>query len=153
MATKRTIWTQRVLDECGDEWRPLEDVISIALLTVPPGKALRKYEGRSDRRQGIKPLTEDEKIRSGARFFVVNSVRNLTNSRQIETTVINGVKMVRYVPGADAARSAAIHEAGVCPHCLRPYDMPEEVVPPFLDPIRAGAKVIFPPQFNQRRFG
>lgn len=158
MAPKRSIWTQRVFEECTDDWRPVEEVIAAAVPTVPPGKALRQYEGRDSRRLGKKLLTEDEKIYSGARHYVVNSIRTLTHSGQLEVkafAVGDGVvDMVHRVPSS--ATVTVVVPPNACPTCHRPYDQPggEVVASPFV-PREYGqlAKVIFPPQFNQRRFG
>lgn len=144
---KRTITTQKVLDECGDEWRPLEDVVAAAVPTVPPGKALRFYETRS-KSTGIRVLTEDEKIYSGARHFAMTAVRTLGNSNTLETAVIDGVQVVR------RRNRQALKNAGVCPECLRAYDLPEAVAnDPLVYREETMGKVIFPSQFNQRRFG
>lgn len=145
---KRSITTQKVLDECvkGEGiWAPLEAVVQAALPTVPPGKALRHFESKTKRT--TKPeWTEDQKIRSGQRHFVMAAIRTLTASRQIEVQTTPEGQMIRI-----AVDKPAIVPLDTCPHCLRPYDQPEEAMPPFSQANRA--KVIFPPQFNQRRFG
>lgn len=144
---KRSITTQKVLDACRDEWQPLEGVVAAALPTVPPGKALRHFEAKTKRT--TKPeWTEDEKIYSGQRHFAMVAVRTLTNSNQIETrTTPDGEVLVRLTP----ARPAFV-PLDTCPHCLRPYDRPEEVVPPF-GTSGTPTVVIYPQQFNRRRFG
>jgi hypothetical protein len=149
---KRSITSQRILDESSDDWRPLEEVMAAVIPTVPPGKALRQYES-STKNTGIRPLTEDEKIRSGQRYLAWRSLRSLINSGKVEVRPSpSGDKMVRRT----SIRPAQI-PLDTCPHCLRPYDQAGEVVPPFskceAEEMTSGAKVIFPPRWNQRRFG
>lgn len=142
---KRSITTQKVLDETSDEWRPLEEVVAAAVPTVPPGKALRFFETRS-KSKGVRTFTEDEKIYSGARHYAMTAVRTLSNSNTVETAIIDGVQVVR------RRNRQALKNAGVCPECLRAYDTPEAVVDPFVQREDL-AKVIFPSQWNKRRFG
>lgn len=144
---RRSITTQKVLDETTAEWRPLEEVVGAAIPTVPPGKALRKYEGRPGGRKGVRLLTEDEKIRSGARHFAMVAVRTLSHSNTIETAMIDGVHMIR------RRNKQQLKDVGVCPECHRPYDPPEVEPSPFATMRERRGTVIFPPQFNKRRFG
>jgi hypothetical protein len=98
----------RLLDD--DEWHPFEDIVNRLASTVPPGKALRRYDQREEyRRQHYgkervhAELTEGEKIASGQRTLAVVAVHSL-RKRYVE---LNEERtQIRRRPGVSSGESS-----------------------------------------------
>lgn len=96
----------RLLEDGG--WHSYEAVAEQLSAVIAPGKALRRYEERRQRRardykSGRKmiELPEEEKIASGRRL-VGNSTFNSMKNKMIDVEWRNGVRMVRRRPENDS---------------------------------------------------
>lgn len=90
--------TLKLLDDL--QWHGYEAVVQQVALTVPPGKALRKYNQVRDgmaRRYGPRQsaeLSEDDKIASGQRNYAVSAMNSL-KERHLEFQGEGSEKQVR----------------------------------------------------------
>lgn len=118
--------TRRLLDTLSSEWQELEDVFDGLIPTVPPGKALRKYETLRARQKptGVyqkSELTDEEKIRSGARAILNDSVATLKTGEYVDIEGTGKHRRVRV--------RAAVQPGEACPTCghvqePRPFSEP-----------------------------
>ncbi len=93
MPARSTVLSGRLIDKLSfNEWIRLDDLIKYGIAFVPPGKALRQYDRNYadaqrkaakvgykvyQERNRPKPLSEREKIASGARSIVYGAIAHL----------------------------------------------------------------------------
>lgn len=94
MSGRPMLSTIRILERATDDWQPLEPVIREAMSLVAPGKALRRYKENFARVSARKTTSvtfpeksDSEKIASGARALVQQSVKSCLNGGHIEVKV------------------------------------------------------------------
>lgn len=147
------ITTDRLLAAVTWEWQDVEDLMEQLIPTVPPGKALRKYQVAQEnyRKQNpdvdprlARPLSEDEQIASGARTIVNDRIGAQVSSGRLEIERADGRRRVRF-----RERREVVDTRGHCRTCNRPFDLATEKTPPV--PSRR-PKVVYPhfPQWNRQ---
>jgi len=88
-------WTVRIFELLADGPQSLEFLIAEVRNLVPPGRAYRQAEkkrrqqagrrvNKTDRKQWVRPPTEDETIRTGQRQIVMDSVSKLVMTGRLE---------------------------------------------------------------------
>lgn len=127
MSAEISLETQRLLDRATFEWQPLEPVLQEMMALVAPGKALRRYDAikaRSDaERTGTgpeRPLSDTEKVRSGARRIVRDSFKNMCGRGRMELRQVGEIEEFRFVE----RRKANLKPCSNCGHVENPT-MPE----------------------------
>lgn len=118
---RMSLTTKKALEMMSWEWTPYEDILEKLIRMVPPGKALRKYELRSKNTKGFRPLSEDEKIYSGARDIARDSIQQHVVSGRAEVETVEGIKAIRF-----KERRARLTEGAACPTCHRPFEAKPE---------------------------
>jgi len=116
-----SLTTKKALDMMSWEWTAYDDILEKLIRMVPPGKALRKYELRSKNTKGMRQLSEDQKIYSGARDIARDSIQQHVVSGRAEVEVVNGIKSIRF-----KERRATLTEGEACPTCHRPFEKTPE---------------------------
>lgn len=116
------------------DWQSVEELKQRLIDTVPPGKALRAYQTRSRAHKGIKVLSEDEQIASGARAIVTDRVNALLQSKRLELN--EDRTRIRL------AERRVSDKTGCCPTCRRPFAEATEKMPP--PPPLPKSKVVYP---------
>lgn len=108
----RDITSERLLETVTYDWQSAEELRQKMIETVPPGKALRTYQGRY-RGTGPSPFTEDEQIASGARAIVHDRINALINSGRLEFN--ENRTQIRM------AERRVMNKDGSCLTCHRPF--------------------------------
>lgn len=103
MSAELAMETQRLLERTSWEWQEAEPILQEMMTLIAPGRALRKYDlnkANSDKsKTGVgpdRPLTESEKIKSGARVFARSSFNQQKKSGRIESKIVDGVEYFRF---------------------------------------------------------
>lgn len=141
MASRTDITGEKLLEWLTWDWQDLEALKQRLIGTVPPGRALRSYQTRSRAQKGVRPLTEDEQIASGARAIVTDRISALISSGKIEWN--DDRTLIRRV------ERRVVDKTGCCPTCQRPFSQAaEEKLPP---PPPPKSKVVYPsfPAWNR----
>lgn len=139
MTTRTDITGERFLELITWDWQDLEQIRQMLIPTVPPGKALRKYQSIASRNKGTgnRPqLTEDEQIASGA--------RNIVNAR-INSQIDSG--RAEYDETRTHIRLAErriVNKEGCCPTCYRPFQEATTVSPRPTSQATPRSKVVYP---------
>lgn len=113
MATRTDITGERLIDYLSWEWQDAEELRQRLIPTVAPGKALRTYQARTKGNKGVRTLTEDEQIVSGARAIVNDRIGSLVASGRIEYD--EDRTHIRL------AERRVVDRTGCCPTCYRPF--------------------------------
>lgn len=131
---KPDITGERLLQLATFEWQPVEQLRLQLMETVPPGKALRTYQNRTTGNKGLKPLSPDDQITSGARQVANDRIAALVTSGKLEYN--EDRTQIRFV------ERRVVDRSGCCPTCRRPFpEATEEKMPPRPSP---RPKVVYP---------
>lgn len=143
-AARMSLTTKKALEMMSWSWTPYDDILEKLIRMVPPGKALRKYELRSKNTKGLRPLSEDEKIYSGARDIARDSIQQHVVSGRAEVEMVDGVKSIRF-----KERRSTLKEGEACPTCHHPFvSAPEKQATP-APKRQPRRKVVVYPNFPQ----
>lgn len=128
---------ERLLEAVTWDWQDVEELRQQLIPTVAPGKALRTYQTRAKGNLGVKPLTEDEQIASGARQIVNDRIGSLIGSGRLEYD--EDRTRLRLAERRVADRN------GCCPTCYRPFvEATTELKPQPSSPKTERPRVIYP---------
>lgn len=115
--SRASMHTARLLEKAKGEWQEIEPLVAELIALIPPGKAIRKYEhalsrAREKNTTGVMkaPLTDGEKVASGARAIVRDSINSQRSYGRIETKTEDGIEYYR-------RRFEEIQPGGQCPTC------------------------------------
>jgi hypothetical protein len=144
--------TDRLLALASWEWQDVDKLMELLLPTVPAGKATRTYAARQGRRSkgtgNRPPLTDLEKVRSGARAIVNDRIGSQVDGGRIELRRDEeGRRQIRF---ADRRREST--KPGTCPACGHdPFRNATMEAPPRPSPLeqRPESKNVSYPRFPQ----
>lgn len=91
-------WTAAIADalgRAGGDWLDVEEVLAVGMAAVSPGRAIQQREAErrrnnarhtptSNRVAGPKPITDDERIRAGARDLARRGLHSLVRRGRAE---------------------------------------------------------------------
>lgn len=132
---------ERLLALVTWEWQDVEALIEQLVPAVAPGTALRTYDQRSGKHakgtSGRAPLTEMEKIASGARSILNARIGSQIENGRLERRILeDGTRQVRFRERREVADAR-----GCCPTCNRPFEKATATPPPIPSP---SSKVVYP---------
>lgn len=139
------ITTERLLAALTWDWQDVEELMERLIPTVPPGKALRKYQVAQEHYRKQKPhvdprlartLTEDEQIASGARTIVNDRIGQQAATGRIELEGERGQRRIRF-----RERREVADQRGCCRTCNRPFPPATPTTPPVSSPTQS--KVVY----------
>ena len=101
MGTK-SLTTDLILSEVRFEWEKVDDFFERIAERIPPGQALRAYNDRLERNRkrwnNTSPsdrYTERDKINSGRKHLLNQSLRAVNQSNQVQLKTIDDVRYIR----------------------------------------------------------
>ncbi len=92
-----------LIEELDYEWKPVEDVIAVLTLQVPPGKALRARQQHemhylmASGAPSSRKFTENERIRMGARDLINKAIGSARANGYVETKKVDSSRYIRLV--------------------------------------------------------
>lgn len=109
--------TERLLALSSWDWQDVEELMELLIPTVPAGKAMRTYMSRVGKHvkgTGTRPpLSDLEKVRSGARAIVNDRIGSQVENGRIEVRRDDeGRRQIRFL---DRRREST--KPGTCPTC------------------------------------
>ena len=128
---------ERLLEYVTWDWQDVEQLRLRLIPTVAPGKALRTYLARTQNNKGIKVMSEDEQIASGARAIVNDRIGSFVGSGRLEYN--DDRSKIRL------AERKVVNKNGCCPTCYRPFEeatMPQQ--PKASSQVAPRPKVVYP---------
>lgn len=90
MPTPLRPWTKAMLARLADnEWHTLDELLSVALPTIPQQRAIRHAESERARKRGSEhgsPAHQSDTVMRGARDIARVTLRGLTHTGRLEHT-------------------------------------------------------------------